>query len=117
MASNEFDALLADLAVVDQIRRAADLPLAKSLTLDSARQALAKIDRPERRGPLFRTLPAHLARSAPRRSAKVDVRAKAREVTQDVMNKAMSLFEAGKINGLQIAQLEAKIHALQDAAR
>jgi len=111
MASNEFDALLADLAVVQQLRESADLR--KGLTLDGARQALAKAEKPARRGPLFQQLPAHLGRSVPRQPVKVDVRA----MVQDVMAKAMSLFESGVITAAGVAKIEATCHRLASVRR
>jgi len=115
-AMGEFEKLVADLSVVDQIRKAADLPLAKSLTLDSARKALAKLDRPARRGPFFTELrPA--PRQVPRQPVKVDVRAKVRAAVPELLAKAMDLFSRGAITAEQVSRIEARVHHLLASAR
>ena len=116
MPHNEFDALLADLALVGQLREAGDLPLAKSLTLDSARQAISKLDR---RGPFFTELrPApRQPRPAQKQPVKVDVRARVHAAVPELLNKAMALFQDGKITATQVSAVEARLHRMLGAVR
>jgi len=116
VASNEFDSLLEDLRVVQQVRDAGDLR--KALTPDGVRQAISKA-KPAPRGPFFTELrpSARPARPAPRQTSRAEARAKAGEAAQSIMAKAMSLFGEGKITATQVSELEARVHRLQASAR
>jgi len=114
VATNHFDELLNDLRMVQQLRETGDLN--KALSLDAARHALSKIGKPARQGPFFTELKPH-ARPAPRPAAKIDVRAKVRQAVPELLNKAMSLFQDGKITATQVSAVEAKLHRLMAAVR
>jgi hypothetical protein len=122
---NNFDALLSDLAAVQRLKDSGHLQKALAQA-DGARIAKAFPSVAEMRKQSRRPAaqPIMLQQLAPtpkprtsRAPTKAQVRAKFEKAAPQILQKAMSLFAEGKIDAVDVARIEARIHHMDLATR